>query len=293
MAPAPQGSGLRRFLDPYYVGNVVLCAGYLLVRTWVLNYSDLTWSRVLVDKSELLQWERTAFGTLGAALFIKFVRRQSFDGFLASAFLYSKAVLALMVWVCDVRLFIYYMVFYWIHSLLTTQPLYQGPANITYLDGQQMGLEITGPKADKSVRWLVEFYATWHPVCVALEPIFASLSVQYGCECLRFAKVDVGRYPGLARDFGVDVSGQSKQLPTLVFFEHGKEVARIPHVFSDGSVNRGLFRKKDIVKGFALEDYYKKLRWRRPKGKEKADGAPVRTPNGDAAQKDAAAKKAE
>ena len=48
-------------------------------------------------------------------------------------------------------------------------------------------------------------------------------------------------------------SSMANQLPTLILFKGGKEVARIPHVFKDGSFVRGRYRKKDIVTGFDLD----------------------------------------
>lgn len=51
------------------------------------------------------------------------------------------------------------------------------------------------------------------------------------------------RWPALAKQFNVNTSGVGQQLPTLVVFEKGKEVVRIPHVYPDGSVAKGSFRK--------------------------------------------------
>jgi hypothetical protein len=41
----------------------------------------------------------------------------------------------------------------------------------------------------------------------------------------------------------VSLSGTSKQLPTLIMYENGRECARIPHIFADGSVAKGRYRK--------------------------------------------------
>jgi len=137
----------------------------------------------------------------------------------------------------------------------------------------------------QKVVWLVEFYTTWHPVCIAVEPVFAELSLKYGCDCLRFAKVDLGRFPSVSKDMNIDTSGSSKQLPTLIFFEDGKEAARIPHVFSDNSVNKGLFRRKDIIKGFALDEYYAKLKDHKIPPAKKEDEAKVKEATKSASEK--------
>ena len=43
--------------------------------------------------------------------------------------------------------------------------------------------------------------------------------------------------------------GTSKQLPTLIMFENGLETARIPHVYSDGSVAKGRYRRGQRRRG--------------------------------------------
>merc|ERR1711871_1887344 len=102
--------------------------------------------------------------------------------------------------------------------------------------------------------WL-SFFAPWAPPCVHLEPVVARLSLKYGgpASGIRFAKLDLARWPGVGKEHGIVVSPSSEQLPTIVLFEDGEEVARIPHVFPDGTVVRGRFRERDIVRGFDLE----------------------------------------
>lgn len=107
---------------------------------------------------------------------------------------------------------------------------------------------VTGAGADPNVYWLVELYTLWHPACVALEPVLADLSLRYATPGLRFGKVDVSRYPQIAADMNVSVTGSSRQLPTLIMFKAGKELGRIPHVYEGGNVAKGVFRRKAIEK---------------------------------------------
>jgi len=140
---------MNRFLDPYYLGNFALLAGYPLIRAHALTHgalNDFKWSRVVESKQELIHWEEHTAKILAAALVIKFFRRQSLDGFWANAFLFTKTAVALMVWVCDIRMFCYYMMLYWMHFLLTRQPLYEGPNQIHYLDAQQFHEQVVGSK---------------------------------------------------------------------------------------------------------------------------------------------------
>ena len=47
----------------------------------------------------------------------------------------------------------------------------------------------------------------------------------------------------MAAQLNVNLSGVAQQLPTLILFEKGKQAARIPHVYEDGSVAKARFRK--------------------------------------------------
>ena len=64
----------------------------------------------------------------------------------------------------------------------------------------------------------------------------------------RFARVDLERFPEIAREFGIDTSLLTKQLPTIALFYRGREVRRLPSFNDDGKVSRVRFtevRKHD------------------------------------------------
>jgi len=69
------------------------------------------------------------------------------------------------------------------------------------------------------------------------------VSFRYGTDRLRFAKVDLSRWPGIGKDYNIDLSGASPQVPSFILFENGVEAARIPHVYPDGSIAKGKYRK--------------------------------------------------
>jgi len=86
---------------------------------------------------------------------------------------------------------------------------------------------------------------------------------------MKFGKVDIGRWPVAGEQHRISTSASSNQLPTLILFEEGKEVARIPHVFKDGSFVKGKYRMQDIVKGFNLDGKYKETIVNANKNKQK------------------------
>ena len=142
--------------------------------------------------------------------------------------------------------------------MFTRQPIFSGATGMEQLNLLEFKKRVSSPSPppeDAHATWLVVFHAPWHPTCVALEPVLAELSLTYGTKLLKFGKVDVTRYPQAARDMGLDTSGSSRQLPTLVLFQNGRELARIPHVYPGGKVAKGIYRRDAIVKGFNLNGY--------------------------------------
>ena len=87
---------------------------------------------------------------------------------------------------------------------------------------------------DKRVTWIVEFFANWSSDCQSFAPIYADLSLKYNCTGLNFGKVDVGRYTDISIRYKVSTSPLTKQLPTLILFQGGKEVMRRPQIDKKG-----------------------------------------------------------
>lgn len=67
---------------------------------------------------------------------------------------------------------------------------------------------------------VLDFWAEWCPPCRALAPTFEELAKQYAGRA-RFAKLDVDANPQVSQRFGI------KGIPTLVFFDGGREVERV------------------------------------------------------------------
>ena len=140
--------------------------------------------------------------------------------------------------------------------VLLQQPKYSGPSIFQHFTPASLNEVVK--ENHNGISWLVEFHAAWSPPCLHLEPTMAALSVKYTTPKLKFGKVDIGRWPYVGDQHQISTSATSNQLPTLILFQDGKEVARIPHVFKDGSFVKGRYRMKDIVKGFNLDGKYKK-----------------------------------
>lgn len=198
--------------------------------------------------------ERQALSVLFVGVVVKFLRRQSADAFASDAFTYAKGCIALMAFYIDGRVLAYYTIMYTLVMVMFPQPLYAGPSRVEEFTPASFA-ELVEDRADSDVTWLINFFAPWAPQCLYLEPVIADLSLAYSSEKLRFGKVDVSRWPGLAKKYRINVRGEKgNQLPTLAMFERGAEAGRIPHVYADGKVASGKFRRGDIVTAFALDE---------------------------------------
>lgn len=159
--------------------------------------------------------------------------------------------------------------------VLLQQPRYAGPSRFTHFTPASLNDILATGKGEKKdgPAWLVEFHAAWSPPCLHLEPAMAELSLKYTTDKLKFGKFDVGRWPYVGREHKISPTATASQLPTLILFEKGKEVARIPHVFKDGSFVRGRYRAKDIIKGFNLDG--KQKQWK-PKKRDHKSSKKIR-----------------
>ncbi|KAF2077217.1 hypothetical protein CYY_001471 [Polysphondylium violaceum] len=96
---------------------------------------------------------------------------------------------------------------------------------ITYKDALHHSMN---SKDVKDKFWLMELFTTWSPQCVYLASTFSDLSIKYH-RAVNFGKVDISRWKSIAYDHNIDDSVNSKQIPTIILFENGKEIMRLPH----------------------------------------------------------------
>ncbi|KAI8078690.1 uncharacterized protein BX664DRAFT_342490 [Halteromyces radiatus] len=78
--------------------------------------------------------------------------------------------------------------------------------------------------------WVVMLYANWSISCLNFEAVLAKLSLQYDASHIKFGKIDVDIYTDIAQEFGVSRDPASFDLPTLVLFQNGTEIRRLPEL---------------------------------------------------------------
>uniref|UniRef100_A0A8I6AJ83 Thioredoxin-related transmembrane protein 2 n=1 Tax=Rattus norvegicus TaxID=10116 RepID=A0A8I6AJ83_RAT len=136
-------------------------------------------------------------------------------------------------------------------------PLYMGPEYIKYFNDKTIDEEL---ERDKRVTWIVEFFANWSNDCQSFAPIYADLSLKYNCSGLNFGKVDVGRYTDVSTRYKVSTSPLTKQLPTLILFQGGKEVMRRPQIDKKGRAVSWTFSEENVIREFNLNELYQRAK---------------------------------
>ena len=89
----------------------------------------------------------------------------------------------------------------------------------------------------KKVEWLVLFYANHDARSAHAAPTFAKIAKEFATDGLRFAKLDVARWPATARRMNVDTDaiGRDAVVPTIMLISGGEERLRLPEVYGDGT----------------------------------------------------------
>lgn len=131
-------------------------------------------------------------------------------------------------------------------TLLTVQPMYDGPTRVEALTPATMPVVVTKAPAERrgdAATWVVMMHASWSASCAHFAPAFARLSRKYATDgskdqgpgmVVRFGALDLSVWPGMASKFNMDLNATSSQLPTCVLYKGGQEVDRLPRVGAKG-----------------------------------------------------------
>jgi len=203
---------------------------------------------------------------------------QSLSGCLDTFFLFSQTLICALLFWRSKAVSVVYLCSVLILKIALPRPKYRGPANVEYFNPLEferrvMAHNISTKKSRSSTkkkkkkgsvdgdRWLVLFTLdrTWHTRCSDVDILFSRLSVEFGGGHVQFGKVDLGRWTKFSERFNIDTSSTtSAQLPTIILFENGEEIQRLPPLRPTGEVTRVHFDREGVVKVFSLDGKKKK-----------------------------------
>nr|XP_022343297.1 thioredoxin-related transmembrane protein 2 homolog [Crassostrea virginica] len=254
---------IKDVLSLHLVTNILLAISYYILKV------NRPICEYLFDDCflELKEWEWLTF--LGCIIVIKCRKQGTFLEYMSTACMFAKFLNAVMMFKASPIYGFVYVLILILHTVVLPRPVYQGPEYVTYFRGPHLQEEL---ERDKRITWIITFYAAWSPQSVTFAPIFSEISSQYHLDNLKFGKIDVSRYPDVGKKYNVDSGSWSKQLPTVIVFENGKETNRKPFISPKGTVVRYKFSKDGVISDFDLNNIYHRCKQNPLKGhKAKTD----------------------
>ncbi|MDC3321424.1 thioredoxin domain-containing protein [bacterium] len=190
-------------------------------------------------------------------LFNQNSKAQTLAGFLQTFFLFAKILITVLLLIASSSLWkpIGFLALGAATQFLLSRPFYKGPSKMEFLSPLNFDESVMRRTTKKDNSWVVFFTVnqSWHSRCVDVDAIVSRISAQYGGKT-KFGKVDVSRWPGLATRFQIEAKDyNSKQLPTLILFENGVEVKRLPPRKPNGDVIGVQFDVLGVSKTFGLD----------------------------------------
>lgn len=242
-------------LKPYYIASLFMSVAFLAVRKTPGICDHLATQREDGNSCDFDWREVEILMFLSAIVMMKNRRAITVEQHVGNIILFSKVANVILFFRLDIRMGLLYLTLCIVFLMTCKPPLYMGPEYIKYFSDKTIDDELD---RDSRVTWIVEFFANWSPECQSFASVYADLSLKYNCAGLKFGKVDIGRYGEVSKKYKVSTSPLSKQLPSLVLFQGGKEVMRRPQVDKKGRAVSWTFTEENIIREFNLNELYQK-----------------------------------
>ena len=248
----------KYWLSFHYVLNGIACGLYVLLKMW--EPACVTMFGLDDNGNCQLNWRDTEilmFVSIVIVLKNRKWKPLTAVEYVSNIFLFGKLANFLLFFRQDLRWCFVYALFCLVLFIAFPEPTYTGPEKITYFRGQALDEQLLHNPQEI---WVVEFFAPWSPPCTRFASTFAKLSLDYSQEFLRFGKLDVNKYEKIGQKYRIDVSISSKNLPSIIVFENGKEKLRRPSVDPDGTVKSYQFKEQTLVQDLNLNELYAKAK---------------------------------
>ncbi|KAH1119165.1 hypothetical protein GYH30_047810 [Glycine max] len=221
----------RMVSEPYYLFHFLTFFSYFVVR------SSATQNLAPHLTHHLLRREIQTLLVFAILAFIKGIKEETWEAFIADVLFLAKICLFLLAFTMDRRLAVWYiLVFLGTSSKLTP-----------------LQLESLLTEGTTTRLWLVEFRSSYSPACIRSSQQFPELSITYSSKNLSFGIVDLGLFPNAAERFGISLSGSMGQLPTFILFENAAEVARFPELDFEAAYFHPKITKGLLSRHFELD----------------------------------------
>ena len=246
-------TNLRILLHPHYSVNIFLSLFYVLLKQLIPK----SLSSYIFLNHEITQQDTQVLLLLATIITIRGRKALTWLHYIDNVCKYTKMANCLLFYREQSYVtLIFYVIGCLLHFLFFAPPEPMGKTNILHYRANNLDNEI---QADPRLTWFVCFYAPWSPPCQNFSSVFVDLATRFGdLKTFRFVKFDASRYPAEANKFKIDISTFSKQLPTVVLFQDGKEVKRRPQIDVKGRVldRTRLLTADYLIDEFGLAEIY-------------------------------------
>lgn len=237
---------IRRAFTAHHISNTLLSLAFIVSKTTpVCSYIFPEG----VSQCEVESREREILMFLLVIVMWKGRKTTNWMHYMSNVFLFSKVANIFLFIRADVIAGVIFIVLCLLVTVLFPEPVYSGPENVTYFTGEQLFEQL---KTDRKTVWVVQFFTTWSPECKHVTPVFAQLSEKFSLPHLKFAKLDIGRWPKEGERFRVNAHPMSRQLPTVCVFKDAKEISRRPLVNENRRAVPFVFSEENCVLAFDL-----------------------------------------
>jgi len=245
---------LRTLSHPFYITNILLALTFVLAKLTPACEYLFTNTKESCEEG-FSMWESEVYFFLLVIIMFRSRKQDTRNmiSYLSLASTYTKACNFILWFSVDPVSGIVYSVFVLIQFLLLGEPVYKGPENVVYYQAAGLDEELD---REKQNTYIICFFTSWSPPCASLAPAFAKLSLEYTLDNLRFGKVDIGKYPEVAKNHHINTTAFSLQIPTISVFKEGKEIFRKPCLDEKGKFRKFYFTEDNIRAAFDLNNLY-------------------------------------
>jgi len=251
---------MKYWFSSHYILNTIACTIYMLTKT----IHPVCISLFELDENGNCQLDYRDTEVLFFLAMVIVLKNRKWKPltaveYVSNIYLFAKLANLLLFFRQDLRWGALYAIVCLLLFIAFPEPSYTGPEKITYFRGQALDEQILHHPEET---WIIEFFAPWSPPCNRFASTFANLSLKYDHPLLKFGKLDVNKYEKIGQKHRVDVSVSSKNLPTIIVFENGKEISRQPTVNPDGSIKVHQFKEENLIRDLDLNDLYARAKQR-------------------------------
>lgn len=260
---------LKPWLSLHFVLNTIACTLYIVLKIWPSSCNMF----FEVNENGECGFDYRDIEILMFLCFVIVLKNRRWKPltaveYISNVYLFAKCGNTLLFFRQDLRWGVLYSILCLILFVAVPEPIYKGPEKIIHFRRQALDERLFHHPKET---WIVEFYAPWSPPCTRFASTFAKLSLHYDNDLLKFGKLDVNKYEKIAQKYRIDVSVKSKNLPTIVVFEKGKEILRRPTIDAKGIVTSYQFKEENLIQDLNLNELFKNSKEKAKSIKKKDD----------------------